>query len=77
LNTSSACKNIVFLVIPKGVFLRLASLTTFDKSNIEIKVNELYLKYIVVLQAASLVNTKFIILSLYRKIDLIDNKTVL
>jgi len=69
-------KNTVFLVIPKSIFLRLVSLTTFNDSNKNSIVDELYLQYVAVFRVVGLVTGEFLILSIYKKIKLIKSEVV-
>lgn len=54
----------------------MASLTTFNNSNTNSIVDELYQQYVAALRVADLVTGKFLILSRYRKIKLIKSEVV-
>ena len=62
LNKGSTHKNTVFHAIPKGVFQRLAELTTFDASNEKLIVDQVYPLHAEKLRVAGLVRGNFPVL---------------
>jgi len=76
LNSSSIHKKTVFHAIPRGVFHRLANLTSFNNLNKDKTVDELYSIHAKALRTVGLVCDEFPVLSQYLKNDKMEEDTI-